>query len=204
MLHFHCLVLNGERTGEENLSSNRIRISKAPFSVQAPWGYCIKSFWTALRSIGEDIKAALIPGLTQTWRHLRSHSQARKILGQLLVKPSTDLFKRWTLGEREQPNPAASTITLEEAHRKGLGIEEHSGLHSTWCSSMSYVSAPLSIWALSSCECPCSLQGSWSRWLLKVSSNSNNSVILRSSLPCETRQEASGPSKERGWKVDLS
>jgi len=30
----------------------------------------------------------------------------------------------------------------------------------------------------SSCRCPCSLQGSWSRWPLRVPSNLNNSMIL--------------------------
>ena len=34
----------------------------------------------------------------------------------------------------------------------------------------------LSIWL--SCGCPCSLQGSWTRWPLKVPSNSKHSVIL--------------------------
>ena len=33
------------------------------------------------------------------------------------------------------------------------------------------------LWASwSSCRCPCSFQGSWIRWPLKVSSNSNNSM----------------------------
>ena len=32
--------------------------------------------------------------------------------------------------------------------------------------------------AWSSCRCPCSLQEIWSRWALKVSSNSNDSIIL--------------------------
>ena len=30
-----------------------------------------------------------------------------------------------------------------------------------------------------SCWCPCLLQGSWISWLLKIPSNSNNSMILR-------------------------
>jgi len=29
-----------------------------------------------------------------------------------------------------------------------------------------------------SCRCPCSLQGDWARWLLKLPSNSNNSMFL--------------------------
>ena len=30
----------------------------------------------------------------------------------------------------------------------------------------------------SSCRCPCSLQRSWTRWSLKMTSNSNNSMII--------------------------
>jgi len=32
------------------------------------------------------------------------------------------------------------------------------------------------------CKCPCSLQGSWTRWSLKISSNSNDSMILAHSV----------------------
>ena len=49
-------------------------------------------------------------------------------------------------------------------------------------------------WALStwlSCRCPCSLQRSWTRWPLKVPSNSNNSLIFLFCLSwtcfCRTR-----------------
>ena len=41
----------------------------------------------------------------------------------------------------------------------------------------------MGLWAiLSSCRCPCSLQGSWIRWPLRIPSNSNDSMILWISL----------------------
>lgn len=132
MLHFHCLVLNWERAGEKNLSSNRIYISKAPFSVQAPWGYCMKSFWAALRCIGADIKAALIPRLAQTHRHLRSlHSQARKDLNQLLPKPTIDPLKRWPRGREEE-----SSFSRTDLHLGGRGTAV--------CTALSLAPHPLS------------------------------------------------------------
>lgn len=37
----------------------------------------------------------------------------------------------------------------------------------------------MGLWAVcSSCRCPCSMKGSWTRWPLKVPSNSNDPVIL--------------------------
>jgi len=40
------------------------------------------------------------------------------------------------------------------------------------------------LWAtFSSCRCLCSLQGSWTRWSLRVPSNSNNSMILWFEIP---------------------
>jgi len=37
----------------------------------------------------------------------------------------------------------------------------------------------MGLWATwSSCRCPCSLQRSWTRWLLRVSSNSSDSMIV--------------------------
>lgn len=39
----------------------------------------------------------------------------------------------------------------------------------------------------SSCGCPCLLQGSWTRWLLRVPSNPNDSVKLLNMLGRETR-----------------
>jgi len=41
----------------------------------------------------------------------------------------------------------------------------------------------LSTW--SSCRCPHSLQGGWSRWLIRVPFNSNDSMILRVNHQCK-------------------
>ena len=47
-------------------------------------------------------------------------------------------------------------------------------------------------WALSawwSCRCPCALQGGWTRWPLRVPSNSNDSLILWNFLLTDTSTE---------------
>jgi len=46
----------------------------------------------------------------------------------------------------------------------------------SWRHSRSGWTGLLAVWP--SCRCPCSLQGNWIRWLLKVPSNSNDSMIL--------------------------
>ena len=65
-------------------------------------------------------------------------------------------------GHRNEPR-AGTALLWRQAERVGaVQPREETGLWETW----------------SSCRCPCSLQGGWTRWSLKVPSNPNYSMIL--------------------------
>ena len=74
---------------------------------------------------------------------------------------------------------------------------------------------PWATW--SSCACPCSLQGSWTKWLLKIPSNSKDSMILEDrrvkrmwtchvwpQFHCMTGPQNPIPHKSSIWKFPMA